>query len=99
MDLAKFSKSKNGKGPESTSVEIFENVVLCIFEGFLTRAEEIIAESGNPENIFMNRVIYVNKCKDELEEIIEKHLHRKIKYLFPSYIPQKQIACWTIFLD
>lgn len=98
-DLAKFSKSKNGKGPNSTSVEVVDDVLLCIFEGFMTRAEEIIVKSGSPENVFINRVIYVNESKDELEEIIEKHLHRRIKYLFPGYIPQKQIACWTIFLD
>lgn len=98
-DLAKFSKNMNGKGPTNVEVEITNDSVLCIFEGFMTRAEEVIVQSGCPENVSINRVIYVNESIDEINEIFYKYLHRNIKYLFPCYMPQKQIACWTVILD
>ncbi len=97
-ELARFSKDNYGKGPNNVKVEINNGIVLCFFEGFMTKAEEKVAQSY-PENIGKNRFIYINHSVDELNEIFLKYLQRKIKHLFPSYLPQQQLACWTVILD
>lgn len=97
-EIAKFCKTQNGKGPDSIEIRMQEDVLVCFFEGFMTKAEELIVQSGHPENVCNNRVIFMNNCTAELEEILHKFLHKKIKYLFPCYLPERQMACWTIYL-
>lgn len=98
-DIAKFSKFKNGKGPNNVEVKYNNDIVLCFFDGFLTKAEESIVQSGFPESVAFNRVIYINYSINEIEEIFLKYLNKKIKHLFPCYLPQKNLASWTIVLQ
>lgn len=97
-DIAKFCKNMSGKGPDSLEVKVEGDVVLCIFEGFMTKAEEVILQSGCPDNIFLNRSIYINCSVNQVEDILKKYLNRRIKHLFPCYLPEKNLACWTIIL-
>ena len=98
-DVAKFIKEKTGKGPSVTQVQLANNLVVCYFHGFLTKAEELIAESGHPEKVTEYRSKYVNQCIGEIEEILHRTIKRRIKHFFPSWRPHENLACWTIFLD
>jgi uncharacterized protein YbcI len=97
--VAKFIKEKTGKGPDTTVVKLTNGVVICFFSGYMTKAEELIVQSGNPAKIIEYRSQYIVQCTAEIENILEKVLHKGIKYFFPSWIPEKNLACWTIFLD
>jgi len=98
-DVAKFIKEKTGKGPSTTEVKLAKDIVVCYFQGFMTKAEELIVESGHPEKVTEYRSKYVNQCISEIEEILEKILKKKLKHFFPSWIPKENLACWTIYLD
>jgi uncharacterized protein YbcI len=98
-DIAKFIKEKTGKGPNSTGVKLTHEVAICYFEGYMSKAEELIVQSGYPEQVTEYRSKYIVQCIDEIENILERVIHQKIKYFFPSWIPEKNLACWTIFLD
>ncbi|ADY55840.1 Protein of unknown function DUF2294 [Syntrophobotulus glycolicus DSM 8271] len=97
--IARLIKENIGKGPVSTEVKITEDLVVCCFEGYLTKAEELIIGSGYSEKIIEYRSRYVTQCISEIETILKEILNRKIKSFFPSWIPEKNLACWTIFLD
>jgi uncharacterized protein YbcI len=98
-DIAKFIKEKTGKGPDRTGVKLTNEVAICYFEGYMTKAEELIVQSGHPEQIVEYRSRYILQCIPEIETIFERAIHKQIKYFFPSWIPEKNLACWTIFLD
>lgn len=98
-DIAKFIKEKTGKGPNRTEVKLTPNIIVCGFYGFMTKAEEIIVQSGHPEQVSVYRSKYVTQCINEIEEILLRILNRRIKHFFPSWIPEQNLACWTIFLD
>lgn len=97
--LAKLIKDNTGKGPNHTKIKMAEGIIVCYFEGCLTRAEELIIKSGHPEKVSEFRGRYVIQCIREIETIIEMIVKKKIKYFFPSWIPEWNLACWTIFLD
>lgn len=98
-NVAKLIKENTGKGPGYTQVKIAEGIVVCYFEGYLTKAEELVIKSGHPEKIMEYRSRYVTQCIGEIEKILMETVHRKIKSFFPSWIPEKNLACWTILLD
>jgi uncharacterized protein YbcI len=98
-DIAKFIKEKTGKGPNSTEVKLTNEVAICYFQGYMTKAEELIVQSGHPEQVIEYRSKYIVQCIDEIENILKRVINKKIKYFFPSWIPEKNLACWTIFLD
>ncbi len=97
--LSKLIKENTGTGPVNTKVSIFEKVVVCRFEGFLTKADEFIIKSGQPEKIIEYRSRYVTQCIDEIDKLLKEIVNKKIKYFFPSWIPEENLACWTIFLE
>lgn len=96
--VAKFIKEKTGKGPDTTVVRLTPDVLICYYGGFMTKAEELIVESGNPEKISEYRRKYIVQCVVELEQVLKPILQRKITHFFPSWIPEQNLACWTIFL-
>ncbi len=97
--LAKLIKDNTGKGPKHTEVKMAEGIIVCYFDGYLNRAEELIIKSGHPEKIIEFRSRYVTQCISEIETILVAIVKKKIKYFFPSWIPESDLACWTIFLD
>lgn len=98
-EFAKFTKERIGKGPSKTEVKHSDDVVVCIHYGFLTKAEEIIINAGNPGTVIDYRREYITKCIADLEKVILLVLKRRIKYFFPSWMLEKNIACWTFILD
>lgn len=98
-DIAKFVKDKIGKGPDNLEVEIGKSQIICLFKGFLTKAEELLVISGDAYHVCYTRKAYQKQCMIELESIVEVNLNRKIKWFFDCYTPEKDLACWTIFLD
>ena len=98
-EFAKFTKDRIGKGPSKTEVKLVEGAVICIQYGFLTRAEEIIISSGQSDKVTDYRRIYITKCTNDLEKIILATLKRRIKHFFPSWILEKNVACWTFLLE
>lgn len=99
MDIAKFIKDKTGKGPTITEVTLFDNVVICFFKEYLTKAEIVVINSGHPEKVIDYRSHYSKGSVDEIVKIFEDALSRKVKYFFPSWIIEKNLACWTLFID
>ncbi|MFZ5639513.1 MAG: Na-translocating system protein MpsC family protein [Bacillota bacterium] len=99
IGVARFIKDKIGKGPSDVKVKITENIVICGIHGFMTKAEEMIVQSGCPEKIIGHRSLYKKQCFGEIEEIFIKALDKKVNYFFDSYIPEDDMACWTVFLD
>jgi uncharacterized protein YbcI len=97
--FAKLIKENTGKGPKYTEVKMVEGIIVCYFEEYLTRAEELIIKSGQPDKIIEFRSRYVTQCIGEIEIILDAIVKRKIKHFFPSWIPESNLACWTIFLD
>ncbi len=98
-EFAKFAKERIGKGPSKTEVRIQDDILLCIQYGFLTKAEEIIIDSGQLDKVIDYRRIYITACIYDIESIIVQVLNRHIKDFFPSWIIEKNMSCWTIFLD
>jgi len=98
-EFAKFAKERIGKGPSKTKVRIHDDVLLCIQYGFLTKAEEIIINSGHLDKVVDYRRIYITACIHDIDTIIEQVLNRHIKDFFPSWNIEKSMSCWTIFLD
>lgn len=98
-EFAKFAKERIGKGPRKTEVRLHDDVLICIQYGFLTKAEELIIETGQLDKVIDYRRIYITKCHDAIEDIIFRVLNRHIKDFFPSWILEKNMSCWTIFLD
>lgn len=98
-EFAKFAKERIGKGPSKTEVRIHNDVLLCIQYGFLTKAEEIIIDSGYLDKVIDYRRIYITACTHDIELIIVQALNRHIKDFFPSWIIEKNMSCWTILLD
>lgn len=99
IGVAKFIKDKIGKGPSDVRVKICEGFVICCISGFMTKAEELIVQSGSPEKITENRSLYKKQCLSEINDIINETINKNIRYFFDSYIPENDIACWTISLD
>lgn len=98
-DIAKFIKDKVGKGPDNLEVEISKNHAICLFKGFLSKAEELLVKAGDGNHICYTRRMFKKHCFNELDAIFETNLNRKIKYFFDSYVPEKDVACWTIFFE
>lgn len=98
-EFAKFAKERIGKGPCKTEVKIYDDMLLCIQYGFLTKAEEIIIDSGQLDKVIDYRRVYITKCTEDIEAIILQTINRRIKDFFPSWILEKNMSCWTIFLD
>jgi uncharacterized protein YbcI len=55
-ELARFFKKSYGKEPDNITIEIKNDFVLCFFENFMSKAEELIAQS-HPENIGKKRFL------------------------------------------
>lgn len=98
-EFAKFTKERIGKGPSKTEVKYSDDLVVCIQYGFLTKAEEIIIDAGHAEKVIDYRREYITKCIADLEKVILLVLNRRIKYFFPSWMLEKNIACWTFILE
>lgn len=97
-EFAKFIKEQISKGPKKTEVKITNDIVICLTDGFLTKAEELIVKAGHWDKVMVYRSLYVTQCVEELEKITLVILNRKIKFFFPSWIPEKNLSCWTIYL-
>lgn len=97
-DLSKIIKDKIGKGPKNLEVSIFNNIVVCHMDEFMTKAEQLIVEAGHPEKVSEYRNIYINQCFSEMNAVFDKLLNKTAKEFFSSYVPKKNAACWTIFL-
>lgn len=97
-EFAKFIKEQVSKGPKRTEVRITNDMVVCLTHGFLTKAEQLIVESGHWDKVMVYRCLYVTQCVNDLEKIILAILNRRIKFFFPSWIPEKNLSCWTIYL-
>ncbi|TWH45597.1 Na-translocating system protein MpsC family protein [Sporomusa sp. KB1] len=98
-EIAKFAKERIGKGPSKTEVRIADNILICVQHGFLTKAEELIIESGHLDKVIDYRRVYIMQCVNDIEKIIYQVIDRKIKYFFPSWILEQNLSCWTIYLD
>lgn len=98
-DFSKFLKEKYSKGPNKTVVHLYNECIVCYITGFLTKAEEILVQSGCETNIYINRNCFIRLCKGEIEEICFRILNRKIKQFFPSYVLEENEGCWVIFFD
>lgn len=97
--LSKFIKDKIGKGPSEVKVKIVDNIVVCCFYNFMTKAEMLIVESGHPEKVLENRSLYKRQCLDEIDSIFKTTLNRNIKHFLDNYILEDDIAYWTIIMD
>lgn len=98
-EIAKFAKERIGKGPSKTEVRITEGILICVQYGFLTKAEELIIQSGHWDKVIDYRRVYILQCVKDIEEIIYRVLKRRIKYFFPSWLSEENLSCWTIYLD
>ncbi len=98
-EIAKFAKERIGKGPSKTEVRIAADILICVQYGFLTKAEEIIIESGHPDKVMDYRRVYIMQCVNDIEEIIYQVVNRRIKHFFPSWLVEQNLSCWTIYLD
>ncbi|BBB89619.1 MAG TPA: Na-translocating system protein MpsC family protein [Methylomusa anaerophila] len=98
-EFAKFIKEQISRGPKKIEVKIANDTVICLIDGFLTKAEELIVESGHWDKVMVYRCLYVTKCVNGIEEILQLILKKKIRFFFPSWIPERNLACWTIYLD
>lgn len=98
-DISKFVKDKVGKGPDSLEINISKHQAICLFRGFLSKAEQMLLKSGDENYICYTRKVFKKHCFNELESIFKINLNRNIKYFFDSYVPEQDMACWTIFFE
>jgi uncharacterized protein YbcI len=67
-----------GRGPTKAKTMINDNVVTLLLADTLTKGERRLAENGHAERILGLRHDFQQVMREDLTEIVERHLGRKV---------------------
>jgi uncharacterized protein YbcI len=67
-----------GRGPTKAKTTVSENMVTVLLAQTLSKGERRLAENGHPDRVLQLRHDYQNVMRDDLVDIVERHLDRKV---------------------
>lgn len=83
--LVSLRKRYSGKGPPRSAVHIFDGLVLCISEDWMTPAERSLRDAGKPEEVRRMRRWLDEALSAEAVEIVESLTERRVISFLSEY--------------
>lgn len=87
-----------GRGPTKAKTAWREDLVVCVLEDIFTRSEQVLAESGNFEQVRSNRQASQDAVEPLLRQIVEKATGEAVRS-FLSQVNEDGVAIEVFLLD
>lgn len=88
-----------GRGPSRAFTTLDGDVVFILLEGTLTPSEHQLVEMGEEKLVLESRRAYQRAMREELTELVETNVDRKVKAFVSIDSPNPDIALEMFVLD
>jgi uncharacterized protein YbcI len=97
--VGRVHKEFVGRGPTTVRTHIVEDVVVCVLEGGLTRAEQTAWEHEGHAAVRQMRIRLQEAMRPSIVEAIEAIVGRRVKSFMSSNDPELNLQAEVILLD
>jgi uncharacterized protein YbcI len=97
--LVALQKELFGRGPTKARTYMFEDLVACVLEGGMTRAEEVLHAHGRADLVEGSRLEMQHVAEAEMIAAVERVTGRKVRGFTSGTDPNRDIQVETFILE
>ncbi|MDQ6803769.1 MAG: DUF2294 domain-containing protein [Actinomycetota bacterium] len=68
----------SGRGPTQTHTVVHDDLIVCLLEHTLTKAERSLINAGHHASVLNARNLLHDTMRDDLTEVVQRHSGRKV---------------------
>ena len=97
--VVRHHKEFFGRGPNHTRAFISDNTLVCLLDGVLTPAEEMLVGHGEEDAVTTQREAAQRVMRDDLQALIETHLQRRVRSFMSANDAEQGLMVEVFVLD